>query len=129
MISGLKIQVLRDHILNEGASTKRPYVYRHRRPIFMEVLVELQVDGLVEVEWKEEQVVSTKITPAGALAFLRAVGSSTGKKSGKDYFSNFIKRNPDFLERCGPIQKDRVMKYLTLGFMPGFSKKPVAEGT
>lgn len=128
MISSLKVQVLRDHILHEGASTKRPYVYRHRRPIFMEVLLELEVDGLVEVAWKEEQVVSTKITPAGALAFLRAVGSSTGKKSGRDYFSNFIKRNPEFLDRCGPIQRQRVEKYLVLGFMPGFSEKARADG-
>lgn len=128
MISKAKIQALRDHLLNDRPGRRKPYVF-HTENAFRRVLLEeMEEAGLVEVLREEGSVVGTRITPAGALGYLRAVGRSVGKKSGKDYFVDFVRHNPEFLDRCGPIQRQRVEKYLVLGFMPGFSEKARADG-
>lgn len=128
MISKAKIQALRDHLLNDRPGRRKPYVF-HTENAFRRVLLEeMEEAGLVEVLREEGSVVGTRITPAGALGYLRAVGRSVGKKSDKDYFVDFVRHNPEFLERCGPIQRQRVEKYLVLGFMPGFSEKARADG-
>lgn len=127
MISKYKMKVLKEHLINERESGSKPYVFRHKYMVFMEVMVELEVAGLVEVFWKEEKVVSTRITPAGVLGYLRARGRAVSEK-GNDYFKGFVTRNPGFLDRCGPIQRERVMKYLVLGYMPSFSKKAQDQG-
>lgn len=128
MISKAKVQALRDHLLNDSPNRRKRYIF-HTENCFRRVLLEeMEEAGLVEVVREEGSVVATRITPAGALCYLRAVGSSVGKKSGKDYFVRFVGENPDFLDRCGPIQRARIMKYLALGYMPGFSKKPEATG-
>lgn len=128
MISKVKIGALRDHLLNERPDRRKPYSFHTNNRFRHAILEEMEQSGLVEVFREEGSITATRITPAGALAFLRAVGRSAGKKSGKDYFVKFVNNNPDFLDRCGPIQRARVMKYLVLGFMPGFSEKPRPEG-
>ena len=128
MISRAKVDALRQHLLNERPGRRKPYSF-HTANRFRHVLLEeMEETGLVEVFREEGTVVSTRITPRGALCYLRAVGSSVGKKSGKDYFVEFVRHNPDFLGRCGPIQSIRIERYLVLGFMPPFSKKPKDEG-
>ena len=127
MISSCKMKVLKDHLIHEREGGRKHYVFRHKYMVFMEVMVELEVAGLVEVTWKEEKVISTRITPAGALCYLRQVGTAVSQR-GNDYFKEFVKRNPSFLDRCGPIQRERAMKYLVLGYMPSLSKKPQEQG-
>ena len=94
----------------------------------MHILEEMEDSGLLEVVRDGDVVLGTRITPAGVLAYLRAVGSSVGKKSGRDYFVDFIRDNPGFLDLCGPIQRARVEKYLVLGFMPPLSEKAAPGG-
>lgn len=129
MISRLKVEVLRSHILNERASPTKTYAYRPKSHVFARVLEELEESGLVEVERVDEVVRATRITPSGILCYLRAVGRAVGKKSGRDYFSEFVRRNPEVLDRCGPIQRERVEKYLVLGFMPPSPGKGRPSGT
>jgi hypothetical protein len=118
MISQGKIEILRQHILGERADRKKPFAFTPRKRWHMDTLIELQDMELIEISVDEDNVITrTRITPKGALRFLRAVGSAVSK-SGREYFRDFINNNPDFVERCGPIQRDRVQKYLVLGHMP-----------
>jgi len=126
VISRYKMTVLKEHLLNEREDRKKAYIFRGD-PIFMEVLAELHENGLVEIECEGKVVTATRITPAGALCYLRKRGNALSKK-GRDYFKSFVSFNPGFLERCGPIQKARIMKYLVLGHMPSFSKKSQGQG-
>lgn len=129
MISKAKVQALRDHLLNDRPARRKPYSFHTSNRFRHALLEEMEEAGLVEVVREDGSVTATRITPAGALCYLRAVGSSVGKRSGKDYFVEFIRQNPGFLDRCGPIQRVRLEKYMVLGFMPPFSKKPSPEGT
>jgi hypothetical protein len=129
MISRFKAMVLREHILNEGGQRRRPFVFRPKSHIFACVLEEMEEAGLVEVSREEGVLAATRMTPKGALCYLRSVGRAAGKKSGREYFGEFVKRNPDFLGRCGPIQRARIEKYLVLGFMPPFSKESPRVGS
>jgi hypothetical protein len=129
MISDAKVQALRDHLLNDRPGRRKPYSFHTNNRFRHCLLEEMEEAGLVEVIREGGSVVATRITPAGALCYLRAVGSSVGKRSGRDYFVEFVRQNPGFLDRCGPIQRVRVEKYLVLGFMPPFSKKSAPCGT
>lgn len=128
MISRAKVDVLRKHILHESSAAPRPYAFRADTHLRLCVLEEMEESGLIEVARNGDMVTRTRITPAGVLCFLREVNRAVGKKSGRDYFREFFTRNPDFLDRCGPVQRARVEKYLVLGYMPSFSKKPEAQG-
>lgn len=127
MISRWKKEVLKVHLLHERSGRAKPYVYRPTYDFFHKIMSELEESGLIEVVRDGDQVRATRITPAGALCYIRAVNKAVSKR-GRDYFKDFIRDNPDFLDRCGPIQRTRIEKYLVLGFMPSFSKKPSPSG-
>jgi hypothetical protein len=118
MISRFKVDVLRRHILNQKESSDKPYAFRPKFEFHISVVDELESMGFIEVVREGHTIRRTSITPKGVLGFLRAVGNTVGKKSGRDYFREFINNNPSFLDKCGPIQRVRVEKYLAFGFMP-----------
>jgi len=118
MISRFKVEVLRRHILGQKEASKKPFAFRPKFGFHLAVVDELESMGFIEVVRGEDCFLSTSITPKGVLGFLRAVGNTVGKKSKRDYFRDFINKNPSFLDKCGPIQRRRLEKYLVLGYMP-----------
>jgi hypothetical protein len=128
MISRFKVEVLRRHILGQKEGSKKPFAFRPKFGFHLAVVDELESMGFIEVVREEDRFLGTSITPKGVLGFLRAVGNTVGKKSGRDYFRDFINRNPSFLGKCGPIQRVRVEKYLLLGFMPPLRNPSALEG-
>lgn len=128
MLSRFKVEVLRRHILGQKEGSKKPFAFRPKFGFHLAVVDELESMGFIEVVRGEDRFLGTSITPKGVLGFLREVGSTVGKNSGRDYFRDFINRNPSFLDKCGPIQRVRVEKYLLLGFMPPLRNPSALEG-